>query len=378
MSKHVYLRSVSNKASVALSTRRFRKQLLRLGSWKHDGAPGGVLKVTPEFIDKIISNFAAGVRDDVPVPLGHDQDAISSIGHIVHLDVDPDGSLWGVHDIPDEDNAKKLGTTWTGTSALIELNAVDGETGKELGPVLVHNAITNAPYIKDLAPFERVALGEDAQDAVLIALQDMDKQGGAMTLEEALEAIQETSDDDLRAALETARPDLMKVEDPGKSKEEVKAAEEAAKAKGKEELVAALAEKGITVALSEGDGKDSKDGTEVDLSSAPEVVQLNERVAVLEGNVATTAATTVIDQAIKDQFVLPAQRDALLVVALGEKGMETLAGLIPEVKVMDLSEQGAAPGEETNAPLTGKDASTEADRLVAAYGSSTSKKEATA
>ncbi len=376
MSKHLYLRSTNNVASVALSARRFRKQLLRLGTWKHAGAPDGVLKVTPDFIDKIISNFAAGVRDDVPIPLGHDQDAISSIGQVVHLDVDPDGSLWGVHDIPDEADAKKLGTTWTGTSALIELNAEDKETGKELGPVLVHNAITNSPYIKDLAPFESLALGEDAQDAVLITLQDMtDDRGGAMTLEEMLAQLADTSDDDLRAALETARPDLMKVEDPGKSEKEAEEAIEAAKADGKKELVAALAEQGVTVALSEGD-KDSKDDTKVDLTEAPEVVQLNERVAVLEGNVATTAAEAVIDQAIKDQFVLPSQRDALLVVALSEKGMETLAGLIPEVKVVDLSEKGTAPGEETNAPLTGEDATTEADRLVAAYGSS--KKEASA
>ncbi len=362
MSKHVYVRTQFDGLAVALSRNLYRKQILRFGEWRHKAAPGGVLKVTKEFVDKIVENFKAGARDDVPIPLGHEVDAISSIGQIVGLEVDDDG-LWGIHDIVKQEDADKLGSIWSGTSAFIDLNAVDKESGEELGPVLVHNAITNAPYIKGLAPFESVALGEGAQDAVVIALQEMtDEPGGAMTLEELLKEISETSDDDLRAALEGSRPELFK----NSNDEDADAAIEAAKVEGREAVVAALAEKGITVALSES-SSGSEGETEVDITSAPEFVKLSERVDALEGEKDEAKAASVIDKAIEDGKVLPAQREGLVEVALSEGGMDRLAKLIPAEAIVSFSEEGVAPAGETNVPLSEEDAQKEADRLVAAY-----------
>ncbi len=367
MAKHVYLRTQSDGPSVALSRRLFRKQLLRYGTWEHKAAPGGKLQVTKEFLTKIVDNFRAGVRDDVPIPLGHEVDAISSIGKVVSLEVDDDG-LWGVHEIADDADAAKIGDTWTGSSAFIDLNAIDKETGKEHGPVLVHNAITNAPYIKDLAPFEALALGEDAQDAVIIALQQEmpDDEGGEMTLEELLAQLAETSDDDLRKALTESRPELFADAAAGEGDDEVaEEALEAAKAEGREAVVAALAEKGITVALSE-DAKGA-DEAEVDITSAKEFVDLSERVSTLEDEKVKAQAEAVIDKAIREGKVVPAQTEGLLEVGLSEGGLETLAKLIPEKAVVDLSEAGVNPSDETNVPLSEEDAQKEADRLVAAY-----------
>lgn len=373
MTQHIYLRTQSDAPHVALSRKLFRKQILRYGEWEHKAAPGGRLKVTKEFVQKIIDNFRAGVRDDVPIPLGHDVDAISSIGHVIALEADDDG-LWGVHEILSDEDAEKLGTNWTGTSALIDINGVDKETGKEFGPVLMHNAITNAPYIKDLAPFEALALGEDAQDAVIIALQQemTDETGGVMTLEELLAELAQTSDDDLREALTESRPELFAVAAGEGSDEDAEAAIEAAKAEGREAVVAALAEKGITVSLSES-AADS-DGPEVDITSAPEFVTLSERVSALETEKVETEVSAVIDKAIEEGKVVPAQREGLLEVGLSEGGLETLAKLIPEKAVVDLSEKGVNPADETNVELSEQDARTEADRLVAAYAT-TEKKE---
>jgi hypothetical protein len=364
MAKHVYLRTQFDGPSVALSRNLFRKQILRFGEWQHSAAPGGKLQVTKQFVEKIVDNFRKGIRDDVPIPLGHEVDAISSIGHVIGLEIDESG-LWGIHEIVKDEDAQKVGSVWTGSSAFIDLNAIDKETGKELGPVLVHNAITNAPYIKDLAPFEAVALGEDAQDAVVIALHTemTDEQGGAMTLEEMLQEIAETSDDELREALTKSRPELF----VAASEDDEEAKLEAAKAEGREAVVAALAEKGITVALSE--GAKGSDNTEVDITSAPEFVQLSERVTALEGEKVTAEAEAVIDKAIHDGKVLPAQREGFLEVALSEGGMARLAKLIPEKAVIDLSEKGVNPADATNVELSEKDAEAEADRLVAAYAS---------
>lgn len=376
MAKHVYLRTQSDGPSVALSRRLFRKQILRYGTWEHKAAPGGKLRVTKAFLTKIVDNFRAGVRDDVPIPLGHEVDAISSIGKVVALEIDDHG-LWGIHEISDDADADKLGETWTGSSAFIDLNAVDKETGKEQGPVLVHNAVTNAPYIKDLAPFEALALGEDAKNAVVIALEMTDETGGVqMTLEEVLAQLAETSDDDLRKALTDSRPELFAQEGDGEGDDEEKAKEaiEAAKVEGREAVVAALAEKGITVTLSEDTGDGKKDEPKVDISSAKEFVALGERVSTLEKEKATTAVEAKIDKAIKEGKVVPAQRDGLIKVGLSEDGEDILDEIIPEKAVVDLSEKGVTPTDETNVPLSEEDAEKEADRLVAAYAT-TEKKE---
>lgn len=371
MAKHLYLRSDTDGSAVALSSRRFKKQILRYGVWNHAAAPDGVLKVTKEFVKKIVANFNAGVRDDVPVPLGHEVDAISSIGQVVALEIEDDG-LYAVHEIATEEDAEKVGSTWTGSSAFIDMNAIDKETGKELGPVLVHNAITNAPYIKDLAPFEALALGESAQDAVVITLQETTSTGGQMTVEELLAEVSETSDDDLRKALQDARPELFAVansEDDADAKEAL----EAAKAEGREAVITALTEKGITVSLSE-DAADSSDA-EVDITSAPDFVKLSERVTSLESEKVEAEASTIIDTAIRDGKVIPAQREGFMEVALSDGGLDRLAKLIPEKAVVDLSEKGVTPATETNVALSDTDAQAEADRLIGAYATTTGKKE---
>jgi hypothetical protein len=362
--EHLYLRTQFDDAPVALSARRFRKQILRYGEWSHPSAPGGKLRVTKELVAQIVANFHKGVRDNVPIPLGHEVDAISSVGQVVALDVDDTG-LWGIHEIKDEAAAEKIGTTWTGSSAFIDLNAVDKETGEVLGPVLVHNAITNAPYIKNLAPFESVALGEDAQDAVVIQLQEatVATQGGRMTIEEMLAQLAETSDDELREALSTARPELFAVANGEAEVDE--AAIEAARAEGREAVVAALAEKGITVGLSESAGDGA--APEVDITSAPEFVKLSERVTTLEGEKTLKAVTIKVDDAVKAGKVLPSQRDALIEVGLSDE--EMLNKLIPAQAVVSLSEEGVNPADETNVQLSEEDAEAEANRLVAAYAS---------
>jgi len=356
---NLYLRSEQNGKAIALGRNLFRKQILRYGTWKHSAAPNGKLEVTKDLVGEIVTNFNAGVRDEVPVPLGHERDAISSIGQIVGLEQDDEG-LWGFHEIADEDHAAKLGSVWNGSSALIELDSVNRETGEKLGAVLIHNAITNAPVIQDLAPFESVALGEDAKDAVVIALQETNT-GGAMTLTETLQAIAETPDDELRTALTELRPDMFAT---ANSEDDDEAAIAAARTEGADAVVAALAEKGIAVSLSEDD--DAKD-PEVDVSSAPEFVALSERVNTLEGEKASTAVTAVVEAAVQAGKILPSQKDGMIAIGLSEGGLELLESVIPEASLVDTSEKGANTANETNVALSEDDKASEISRLASAY-----------
>lgn len=190
-----------------------------------------------------------------------------------------------------------------------------------------------------------------------------------MTLEEILAALEETSDDDLREALQAKRPEFF-----GKPSGEATSDDEAletARTEAREAVVAALAEKGVTVSLSEND--DDTDETEVDVTSAPEFVALSERVEALETEKSTDAAEALVDGAIQDGKFLPSQREGMLEVALSEGGMERVEKLIPEKAIVDLSEIGVEEGHETNVELSEEDAEGEADRLIASYATSSGK-----
>lgn len=360
----VFARVSRSSPLVALGPKVFRKEMLRVGTWSHPDAPGGKLEVTEEMFDRIISNFHRRVRDNVPVPLGHDMDAISNSGHVIGVEKEGD-RLYGLIEIKDDEIAEDIEKgLLTGGSALINLNHVDYESGEEHGPVLVHWAITNAPYIKGLAPYETVALGEDGRGALVISLNDNDKkeEGSVDPIKQALESLKDASDEDIRKALAELRPDVLAGDgdDEAPDLEKIKAE---AKEEGKKELAAALSEAGLTVTLSE----KKADAPKVDVSSAPEFVALSEKLAAMEKERAQEKAEAVVDAAIKDGKVLPAQRDALIEVALSEGGMERLTKLIPADPIVELGELGTDPSKETNVTLSEEDAEKEANRYITAY-----------
>lgn len=340
--------------------------MLRIGEWRHPDAPGGKLTITKEMIQKIVSNFKAGLRDDVPVPLGHDVDAIKNSGHVVGLEADlNEGKLYGLVSVKDDEVAEGIEKELlTGGSALLNLNYVDQESGTEHGPTLIHWAITNAPYIKGLAPYEVVALGEDAEGATIIALND-DEKGGPIVdpIKEALEKLKDASDEDIRKALAEVRPGVLPEATEGAEPSEED--QEKLKEEGRQEVMAALSEKGIVVEIEKGDK--GKKEAEVDVSKSPEFVALSEKLDEVLKTSAEKEANAVIDAAIKDGKVLPAQKEVLLEVALSEGGMDRLSKLIPEKAIVDLKEHGVAPAKET-VELSEEDADAEADRYIALVG----------
>lgn len=362
----IFARVSRQSPLVALGPRVYRKEMLRVGTWRHPDAPGGKLEITPSVLQTIISNFRAGVRDDVPVPKGHDLDALENSGHVVGLEATEDGRLFGLVEIKDDGVADDIDQgKLTGGSALINLNHQDHETGATHGPTLVHWAITNAPFIKGLAPYEAVALGEEAEGAIVISLNDR-KEGSVDPIKEALEALKDASDEDIQKALAELRPGVLKTEgDDAPDLDTIKAE---AKEEGRQEVVAALSEAGLKVELPAAKSKDEK--PVVDVKSSPEYVSLAERVDEMARERLTEKAEALIDGAIQQGKVIPAQRDALLEVALSEdgKGLERVEKLIPENPVVDLGELGVETGKETNGvKLSDEDAEKEAARLVDSY-----------
>jgi len=312
-------------------------------------------------LERIVANFKAGLRDDVPMPKGHEVDALSSVGHVVGLAIEGD-ELIGYHDVRDEAMAADIRAgKVTGSSVFLNLDYVDASTGKSHGPTIIHNALTNAPYIKGLTPFEAVALGEeDAEGAVVIALEA--NEGGDMTLDELIAQVTEISDEDLKAGLLKARPVLFDAAVDEGEKVDLEAVKAEAKLEGTKELVAALSEAaGITVAMSE----DGEKVDTVDVSTNPAFVALSETVAELKAGVARSAVEATVDAAIAEGKILPVQRDGMITVGLSEGGVKLLESLIPAQAVVDLSETGTTGGaEQRHGPDSADDVAAEVARYT--------------
>jgi phage I-like protein len=230
---------------------------------------------------------------------------------------------------------------------------------------LVHWAITNAPYIKGLAPYEAVALGEDGDGATIISLND--EKGGSMDpIQQALEALKDASDEDIRKALAEHRPEVLKAEEGGEGAPDLDAVKTEAKEEATKELVAALAERGVVVEFSEKEA--GSETGKIDVSKSPEFVELSEKFDTMAKERAEEKATAVIDEAIKDGKILPAQKEGLLEVALSEGGMERLKKLIPTEAIVELGERGVSTTKETSVELSEEDADKEADRYLALVG----------
>lgn len=356
----VRLKGSAEPTSVSGSV--FRKQILRYGEWLHPKAPGGKIKIDRELVEKIIANFRAKVLDHVPVPITHDdKDAVSSIGEIIDLEADEQG-LWGIHHITDKDAVSKIDKkTWRGSSATLNLDWLDRESGERIGPVLMNNVITNLPVITKLAPFEAVALGEAAAaDATVISLPEeaVRQKEGKMTLEELLEKLLETPDEELARELRKRRPELVTLLG-GETTDE-----DAVKAAAQQELVEMLKEKGVVIELPQKteDGKDADPTVEV-----PEVVALSQKVAALEEAADKKAASDKVEDALRKGLITPAQKESYLELALSNA--ELFDKMLPEEPIIEFGEIGTfEPTAKPKAPMSDEDTATEVGRYLETYG----------
>ena len=339
----------------AVSPRVFRKQILRYGRWAHPKAPDGEFVVDRPFLERVVANFRRKVLDQVTIPLDHnDKAGISSIGEIIDLEVDDEG-LWGTHFIADEEDVRKVESKrWKGTSALLHLDYLDREKNERVGPVLLHNAITNMPVITGLAPFEAVALGEEvAGDAELISLAEAKEVNvAAMSVEDILAALAELSDEEVLRYLEENRSELV-----GALRNDADL-----RAAGKAELVEELKAKGLVIELP----VPGQPQTEVTVDEHPAMVALSEEVAQLKADKARSVAEQKVDAALQNGFIVPAQRDHYVELALSNADL--FEKILPAEPVIDLSEVGASlPSAVPKASRSRTDEAEEIKRYLSEY-----------
>ena len=148
---------------------RWRKELLRVGSWVHPRDPARKLMVTPDVLRRLVENFQTGRRDRTPVQKDH-SDWAGTVGDVEDLIIEGD-RLIATLSITDDGAAHAIATKKvTGVSAAFTEDYTDKATGEKVGPTLIHAALTNSPYIGGLGGY--AALSET--DA-LIYLDDTDE-----------------------------------------------------------------------------------------------------------------------------------------------------------------------------------------------------------
>lgn len=164
--------SSADTSQERVGKRLWRKHLLRLSEWVHPNDPSKKLTVTMDVLRRLKENFDAGVLDFVPVPSRHTDDWQDNRGETLALDIDPVKGLYATV-LVDEDTDRAIAEQkLRGVSAGFDPDYLDKESGRRIGPVLKHIALTNVPYIKGLEGFERT-VNLSAADFPLVCLSEV-------------------------------------------------------------------------------------------------------------------------------------------------------------------------------------------------------------
>jgi len=148
--------------------RKFWKELIREGRWFNAKA-GFTLQVDRGRLAQWARNFHemadAGIR--VPVPWGHSYDPRDNAGFVEEIEL-RDGGLWALLNVPNDDDAAKVGSTVQAVSVSVNPNFIDG-SGRNWGEVIEHVALTNYPVVTDQGEF--IQAGDEGDGKRAIALE---------------------------------------------------------------------------------------------------------------------------------------------------------------------------------------------------------------
>ncbi len=161
------LREGSSVGFAALSAGRFRKELIREGTWVHP-TRNFRLSVTVERMRRWVEKFRLmqkrGIR--VPVPFGHSYDPKDNAGFVEEL-VLSGNVLTAVLNVPRPEDAEKLGRTVKDVSISVNPDFRDGQ-GRRYGEVIEHVALTTQPVVSGQTDFVPLALPDGSQAEVWI------------------------------------------------------------------------------------------------------------------------------------------------------------------------------------------------------------------
>ena len=372
---------VINSSKIELGEKKdlseFKKELLKVGKWKHSAATDGILNVTKEMLKSMVKNFKDKVLDNVSVPLGHPttDDPSKNSGEVVGLELSKDeDKLMATVDVKDEATAEKIKKGLIkGISASFGEGYIKKDTGENVGPTLFHAALVGEPYIKGMAGF--VPLSDDLKDSTIIKLESMNDEDVTLMLSQMTKRIQdlektiklnENNDTSEEASKEDASGGDSKEETPKEettvenSKEETKEEETSVKSESSE-----VGEK----PEEEEENKTEKTSTkETEKEANSEEVKTDEGVELVDAEV-------MFGELLRQGKVTPAEKDLLLPLLASNVPIELADGQRVDIRkamkkyleskspVFSLEEFGALGGDNIKKEKIPDDVKTYMDNI---------------
>lgn len=153
---------------------QYRKMIAKYGKWVNPLFPIEYMELDKEWATQVKANFDAKVIDRVPIPLNHTDDVSANTGEVIELQVENDG-LYAVMEIRDWKTVGDINDELIfDVSISFDWNYVDTEKGIEHGPVLLHVALVNNPYLKGMSGFEKTDAQIAKEQAESAAWGDME------------------------------------------------------------------------------------------------------------------------------------------------------------------------------------------------------------
>lgn len=375
----------------------YRKMIAKYGTWVNPIFPMEKMVLDKEWAELVKANFDAGVIDKVPVPRNHTDDVDANTGQVKELSVEEDG-LYAVLDIRDWKTTDDInGGLIFDVSISFDWNYIDTAEGKEHGPVLLHVALVNNPYLHGMSGFEKTPeqlekeqIEEDAWGYDIQALTDFSKkhkQSAIMLSESKAKEMRDmlvtikndrdfpvtisVKDEDGEAVEKVLQPgeevqvpqdqseeilkgitDAEKPEDSEEETEEEKAAREAKEAEDAEAAKKAEEEEAARKAKEAEDDANLTDEEKAAKAEKAELADLRAKNAKLE-------LSQKYDQLLKAGKITPAQKDKFMAlsevhqtkVSLSEGKTVNLSEMVIDIlqagpQVVKFSEDGTQKTEE--------------------------------
>ena len=171
---HIMMFADSTAPLEQINGTQYRKMIAKFGKWVNPLFPIEYMELDKEWATQVKANFDAKVIDRVPVPLNHTDDVSANTGEVIELQVEADG-LYAVMEIRDWKTVGDINDELIfDVSISFDWNYVDTEKGIEHGPVLLHVALVNNPYLKGMGGFEKTEAQIAKEQAESAAWGDME------------------------------------------------------------------------------------------------------------------------------------------------------------------------------------------------------------
>lgn len=333
--------------------RLFRKQIFKMNSqFIHPADKSIKIKTDKAFAEKLAANFKRS-GNIVQLPLCNDKNehvegADKNLGRVLDVQYDDKG-VYAILDA--RRHAEDFGDIFLGSSAFVDLNFEDKETGERIGPTLLHVAVTNRPYLTNLDEYSEVtklSADNSGEDPILLTpVEESDqepkkqkKKVAKLAAEQPKVIEKETSMDmeSVKAWLNERGFTAVKAD------EYTDLQTKAAKAT---ELSAKLEETNNQLKLSETEKLDIETvgNALVELSAAnDDLTKTVEAQREEIDQMKLSAAETEIEGYISSGRILPKQKDVMVKLYLSDRA--TFDELLPEESLVTLSEHGVTVHEK--------------------------------